>query len=126
MGDLKIDFMLVQRLRKAFDLYEGYSAEQVLEITKGTTSRALIELGLAADRCGYEVRDFAKATVAGGHLNEVREGYLQHAAFALKGAGHCLLAAGALVIHAVAPRWFQRSASTRLNKLVRSMVERYK
>lgn len=59
------------------------------------------------------------------HLDEVGETYLQHAWFALKGAGQCLLAAGALVIHAVVPRWFTRSASTRLNKLVRNMYERY-
>ena len=61
-----------------------------------------------------------------GHLKDVNEGYWQHAGFALKGAVHCLLAAGALVVHAIVPRFFQRSASTRLNRLVRSMVERYK
>lgn len=117
-----IDFELVRRLRKAFQLYEGYSTQQVLDITKGTTTRAFIELGLAFHRLSVETK---RASVSMRHLNEVTETYPQHARFALWGAGQCLLAAGALVIHAVWPRWFTRSASTRIKRLLDSMNERY-
>ena len=121
MGHL-IDFELVRRLRKAFELYDGYSAEQVLEVTKGTTLRAFIELNLAMHRLGVE---FKRASASMRHLNEVTETYDQHARFALWGAGQCLLAAGALVIHAIWPRWFTRSASTRIKRLLDSMMSRY-
>lgn len=60
----KIDFILVRRLRKAFDLWDEYSAQQVLDITKGTTTRAFIELGIAFQQCGVETRNFAKADAA--------------------------------------------------------------
>ncbi len=59
------------------------------------------------------------------HLKEVDETYLQHAGFALKGALHCLLAAGALVIHAAVPALFTKSASTRLRWLLDTMMKRY-
>lgn len=59
------------------------------------------------------------------HLREVDETYLQHAGFALKGAWHCVLAAGALVIHAAIPALFTKSASTRLKWLLATMMQRY-
>lgn len=59
------------------------------------------------------------------HLREVDESYTEHATFALKGAVHCLLAAGALVVHAAIPALFTRSASTRLATLLDSMRSRY-
>lgn len=117
-----IDFELVRRLRKAFNMFEGYSAQQVLDATNGTTTRAFIELGLAFDRVGIE---FRRASRSMQHLNEVSETYWQHGRFALWAAGQCLLAAGALVIHAVWPRWYTRSASTRLKKTYDKMMARY-
>lgn len=59
------------------------------------------------------------------HLRDVNEGYLEHAVFALKGAAQCMLAAGALVVHAAVPALFTTSASTRLRKLLDTMMQRY-
>lgn len=54
----RIDFVLVRRLRKAFNLWGEYNAQQVLDITKGTTTRAFIELEMAAEQMS---RAFRKA-----------------------------------------------------------------
>ncbi len=59
------------------------------------------------------------------HLRELNETYVQHAAFALGSALQLLLIALVLVIHAVCPWWFTRTASTRLQTLLNQMKARY-
>ncbi len=59
------------------------------------------------------------------HLREVNETYVVHLKFALWGAGQCVLAVGALVVHAFVPTFFERSASTRLKSVLKTMTDRY-
>jgi hypothetical protein len=59
------------------------------------------------------------------HLLEVRETYVVHLKFALWGSWQCFLAMCTLIVHAVIPPLFERSASTRLKSALKTMMDRY-